>query len=264
MLLTVALGATAWCLCLWHFGYFTRKPSLPPAQFSAHVYRDGAGHALQYRLLAPLQPEPGRRYPLVLILHGGGCEGTDNQSQLLSVAPLFTTDDVRTRFPGYVLAPQCPPRTFWVPDEMVTPVNYHFQPRPTEPLRLALELTDALARTLPIDADRVYLVGYSRGATGGWDALVRNPRRFAAAVLVCGNGLPTKAPSIAHVPLWIAHGARDATISVTAARGMVQALRRAGGAPSYHEYDGGTHDVGWDALNEPRLLPWLFSQRRVR
>ncbi len=251
-------------VCLWLGGalYANHYKRLPPAEFAAAVYRNAAGERLQYRLLSPMNPEPGRLYPLVLALHGAGSQGTDNQAQLLSVAPAFTTDDARTRFPCYVLAPQCPPDTFWVPEGMVQPDGFQVQPRPTTPLRLTLSLTAELARTLPVDPDRIYLVGYSRGATGGWDALARAPHFFTAAALVCGTSNPSQAPDIAHIPIWIAHGTRDATIPVGTARAMTKALTHAGGHPSYHEYLSGDHEVGWIALNDHGLLPWLFFQRR--
>jgi len=63
------------------------------------VYRDADGEELPYRLMMPLKVKRGQTYPLVLSLHGGGCEGTDNTVQLMSVVPIFTTAAARRDFP---------------------------------------------------------------------------------------------------------------------------------------------------------------------
>lgn len=70
-------------------------------------------------------------------------------------------------------------------------------------LRGALSLTDTLLTTssftdingapinLPtVDPNRQYLVGWSAGGDGVWDAVVRNPRKYAAAIPVSGVGDP--------------------------------------------------------------------------
>ncbi|MDD3780837.1 MAG: phospholipase, partial [Proteiniphilum sp.] len=47
----------------------------------AYVSRSG-GDTLLYRQLNPLQVEDGKKYPLVLFLHGAGERGADNRAQL--------------------------------------------------------------------------------------------------------------------------------------------------------------------------------------
>ncbi len=226
------------------------------------VYRDADGEELPYRLMMPLKVKRGQTYPLVLSLHGGGCEGTDNTVQLMSVVPIFTTAAARRDFPSYVLAPQCPPGTAWVDERAATADGYRFPTEPSMPLRMALELVERLPDEYPIDRDRIYVVGYSRGATGGWDALIRRPDLFTAGVLLCGRGVPARAAGIADIPVWVAHGAHDDAISADCSRAMVRALRAAGGNPRYLEYLDGDHNVGWNALQDPDLMPWLFARRR--
>ena len=52
------------------------------------------------------------------------------------------------------------------------------------------------------------------GGYGTFDALERYPKLFAAAVPVCGGGDLSKASSIAHIPIWIFHGAEDPAVNV--------------------------------------------------
>ena len=48
----------------------------------AMAYTNAAGASLNYRFRAPAQAETGKRYPLVLFLHGAGSRGSDNTRQL--------------------------------------------------------------------------------------------------------------------------------------------------------------------------------------
>ena len=70
-------------------------------EFSA----DGA--KLPYRLLQPANIEVGKKYPLVVFLHGAGERGDDNKVQIKHGAPLFAKPESREKFPCFVLAPQC-------------------------------------------------------------------------------------------------------------------------------------------------------------
>jgi hypothetical protein len=43
---------------------------------------------------------------------------------------------------------------------------------------------------------------------------------------------------------------------------MIEAVRKAGGAPLYTEYPGVGHNVFLWAYTEPALVEWLFARRR--
>jgi hypothetical protein len=58
------------------------------------------------------------------------------------------------------------------------------------------------------------------------------------------------------------HGAKDETVPPQLSRDMVRAIQEAGGHPGYSEYPDVGHDSWTSAFEEPRLLPWLFSQKR--
>ena len=44
---------------------------------------------LPYRILLPLNYDASKKYPLILLLHGAGERGNDNESQLVHGAGLF-------------------------------------------------------------------------------------------------------------------------------------------------------------------------------
>jgi hypothetical protein len=57
------------------------SPGLASA-FATRTHNSPSGERMPYRLFTPVRLEPGRRYPLIVFLHGAGGSGTDNQKQL--------------------------------------------------------------------------------------------------------------------------------------------------------------------------------------
>ena len=114
----------------------------------------------------------------------------------------------------------------------------------------------------PVDLDRVYITGISMGGFATWEALIRHPENFAAAIPVCGGGDVSFADRIKHIPVWAFHGAEDPVVPVVCSRSMIENLTKAGGDPRYTEYPRVGHN-SWDrAFDEPELLSWLFSKSR--
>jgi len=229
------------------------------AAFESHVFPAADGTALPYRLLVPGDGgDPSRKRPLLVFLHGRGERGTDNQAQLLHGKAFMLA--AATQHGCFVLAPQCPADAIWPGHDWRKQKT--LSPEPSAPMRRVVALIDWIEKHRPIDRDRVYVMGLSMGGFGTWDVVLRYPDRFAAAVPICGGGVPTLARRIVKLPLWVFHGAADPVVPVEHSREMVAALRAAGGQPRYTEYAGVGHDSWNRALAEPELLAWLLRQRR--
>jgi len=240
-----------------------QKPRVIPFQerWEAQVHTNEMGETLPYRLLKPKVYDAEQAYPLVVFLHGMGERGSDNVSQLVNgVSEFFASDAAMVRFPAVVIAPQCPDgedmnEASWS--------NWRDETRGiTKPTRLALEIVEAMREQFTIDSDRMYIGGLSMGGFGTWDVIQEYPDLFAAAFPICGGGDPEKAERIASLPLWVFHGAKDETVPPQLSRDMVRAIQEAGGHPGYSEYPDVGHDSWTNAFEEPRLLAWLFSQKR--
>lgn len=238
--------------------------------FLAETFVDAAGHRLPYRLLLPSRAAKGsgESVPLVLLLHGAGERGVDNQAQLKNGAgALLGSDAAAARFPCVFVLPQCPADQRWV--EVDWSKDRHTLPAvPSVPLAAALELVDQLVARHAVDRRRLYVIGLSMGGFGVWDVLSRSaaisakPSRFAAAVPICGGADEDALGRARAVPVWAFHGALDPVVTVERSRRAVTALRKAGSAPRYTEYPDVAHDSWTRAFAEPELLPWLFAQRR--
>ncbi len=183
------------------------------------IYQSPGGGSLPYRLLEPKSVEPGEKYPLVLVLHGAGERGDDNKIQLVHVAGEFARDDRRDDYPAFVLFPQCPAGKRWVESDWgLNTGRGEFANEPSEPMRLVLELVDALAQDRAVDTGRMYVTGLSMGGMGTWFAAQAKPKRFAAMLEICGGGDPQWADRYNGIPIWIFHGQADTAVPIAQPR----------------------------------------------
>ncbi len=230
------------------------------AAFEEHTFAWHGGAKMPYRLLKPETLEAGEKYPLVLILHGWGERGTDNQKQLKDYGPAFLKHSVRKKLPCFVLLPQA--SGSWE-QHAVFDKPIGLSKTPTASLAMTFEILKGILKKYPIDAARLYLTGYSNGACGVWELLEREPGVWAAAAPMAGAGDPSRIGAAKHVPIWAFHGAKDHTIPLDRMTELVAALRAAHGHPMFTIYPNGTHnDVKNRALHDRNLLPWMFAQRR--
>ncbi|HYC84989.1 MAG TPA: alpha/beta fold hydrolase [Chryseosolibacter sp.] len=238
--------------------YFTAMAQNPDLFERAHYTSEG--DTLPYRLLKPFETQQQTKYPLVVFLHGAGERGNDNEVQIKHISALFLDEQNRKNYPAFVLAPQCPRGHVWSSFRR-DGQQVRLKNLASRPAQLLLRLMDEILNELPIDRERIYIVGLSMGGFGTWDLIARHPNKFAAAVAVCGGGAAGTAPSIKHIPVWAFHGGLDKVVLPRESRSMIQALRDAGGSPGYTEYPHVEHNSWVNAFKEPELLPWLFDKR---
>ena len=116
--------------------------------------------------------------------------------------------------------------------------------------------------SINIDQDRIYLTGLSMGGFGAWSLAAEYPGRFAAIAPVCGGGNPLEAGSLAHLPIWVFHGAKDTVVPVEKSREMVAALENAGGNVRFTVYPDSEHDSWTETYNNPELYEWFLTYTR--
>ncbi|MBC7569634.1 MAG: hypothetical protein H7319_07865 [Spirosoma sp.] len=221
------------------------------------------GDTLPYRMMKPVNYDPTKKYPIVMYLHGMGERGTDNHEQLRNFIWYFSTEKNRQEHPCFVLMPQ------------LNRNNMSFlgseEAKSTKMMTAVFSVMKRLETYYSIDTDRRYLIGISSGAWATWEAIIRYPKTFAAAVPISGykrfNEFDAKArkhdiDGIKNLPIWAFHGSDDEWIPVMYARMTVAMLKNGGGKPRYTEFKGIGH-ICWNELQHvPEFMPWLFSQRR--
>ena len=201
----------------------------------------------RYRLDLPdgYAQDASARWPLLVFLHGSGERGDDLQVLTRNGPPKLIAEG--QSLPAIVASPVAPEHTVWDPHAVQA-------------------LVDALRRTHRVDDDRIYLTGLSMGGYGVWDTLLAYPDTFAAAVPICGGaGAGFIVPErIAHIPVWIVHGADDPEVPPADSQRMYDALLAAGGTPKLSLYPGVGHDAWTQTYADSDLWAWLFAQARPR
>ena len=188
--------------------------------------------------------EQGKKYPLILFLHGAGERGTDLNVVKKHGPPKLV--DGKTQVPVadfIVVSPQCPPNKWWQPHEVIA-------------------LLDEVSQKHSVDPDRVYLTGLSMGGFGTWDTAARYPERFAAIAPICGGGDPRRVRSLQNMPAWVFHGDKDEVVPVQRSIEMVDALKKLGNEPKFTRYPEAGHDSWTETYNNPELYEWFLKHKR--
>ena len=190
---------------------------------------------------------PGReRWPLILFLHGAGERGDDLERVKIH-GPPKRIDAGEVSFPFVIVSPQCPAEGWWSDDDQIERLD---------------ALLEQVVDRYRIDPERLYVTGLSMGGYGTWALAARYPRRFAAIAPICGGGDPAAADRLAHLPVWVFHGARDPVVPLAASQEMVDALEAAGGTVNFTVYPEAGHDSWTKTYNEPKLYKWFLQHRR--
>jgi predicted peptidase len=167
-----------------------------------------------------------------------------------SLAELEIGREIAARF--VVIAPQCAHYEVWDQDELV-------------------RLIDDIIPQYNIDPSRVYLTGMSMGGFGAWLVGLRQPKRFAALVPVCGGGriadiqiAAAQHPEILRgLGIWAFHGAKDRVVPHEESARMIEALRAAQvPGVKFTTYPEGEHDAWSATYANPELYEWLLLHRR--
>jgi len=216
-----------------------------PRRFRLPDAPSGGRGRLDYLLFLPASygTDPGRKWPLILFLHGLGETGTN--LKLLKAHSIPKKVDKQPNFPFITVSPQCP---------------YEFCWRHELPTLNAL--LDEVVAAYAVDIQRIYVTGLSLGGFGAWALASLYPERFAAVVPVCGGGDPATVCSLKEVPVWAFHGARDEVVPPHESQRMVDALRACGGSARLTLYPDLAHDSWTRTYDNPALFDWLLQQRK--
>lgn len=111
-----------------------------------------------------------------------------------------------------------------------------------------------------IDPNRIYLTGFSMGATGVFEITLKNPDRWAACVPVCGRLYNTeKIINASNVPMQIIAGTKDHIVGADCSRNAyLAALENGIKCWQYIEYDmGHSFSINWKSVEK-----WLLDKTR--
>jgi len=187
--------------------------------------------------------EDGKKWPLMMFLHGAGERGSNLNLVKKHGPPKIV--EKRKDFPFIVVSPQCPEEDWW-----------------TEKTEDLIHLLDEIEGRYDVDTERVYLTGLSMGGYGTWTLGPKYPERFAAIVPICGGGKRFFARRLRDVPVWAFHGGKDNVVPVSESEEMVNAVKRAGGDARLTVYPDAGHDSWTATYDNPELYEWLLGHSK--
>lgn len=221
-----------------------------------------------------LPNDPPKSPPIIIFLHGSGERGT-NPAQILGHGLDAVIEQVSP--PAITLFPQC---------------TLDFRAYYGEMEQRVFDAIDHACEHFQADANRVYLVGYSMGATSTLYLAARHPHRFAGIVSIAvGISYPELDPPpsmplhdqealwmfhemfvadsrvefiaehVKQVPIWFIHGDMDTACPVEESRSVYAQLKKLGANTKLTEYAHVGHDSLLRGLQEPGLFEWLLSQK---
>jgi predicted peptidase len=184
-----------------------------------------------------------RQWPLILYLHGSTERGNDAGMVRRNGLPAYLQQ--QPGFPFIVVSPQLPEvRSRWDPDELK-------------------EFLTTVIAGLHVDRDRMYMTGWSLGATGTWETAMRFPRLFAAIAPVAGDVDARQAALLKGIPIWVFQGANDMNVPASQSVDMVAALRDFGVDVQFTLYEGWGHESWIPAYSNRALFEWFLQHRAV-
>lgn len=156
----------------------------------------------------------GDSLPLLIWEHGGGETGT-NLKLVMKYGPLKQLEDgVNIGEPKVIIHPQN--------------TSGHWEIEETD------EVLEYCKKVYPVDPNRIYLAGCSRGGWGTW-RYAQSPnhvKKLAAIVPICGEGNdPSRASVLVNdgIAIWVAHAFNDPTVPYAVSKRMVDAINTLAG-----------------------------------
>ena len=217
------------------------------------------GEKLPYRLLSPKKLKPNAKYPLVIALHNSSRLGNDNESQLEPLTRTWLTQQVRERYPAFVLAPQFEtrPTIYSNNEELKTSIA-----TPQQNIQLLIQLLAKLIKNPQIDADRIYLIGYSMGGSTAQHLLNLKPDWFAAMIAIAGVPDFSNLAKIKNKPIWLIHGKQDYENPFLGSEKLFEQLQ-GNKTARFTIYENLNHNnINYPFFDNDDLAKWLFKWKK--
>ncbi len=229
---------------------FARAKSAAPSGLQPgqrpHAFRRTINKTVSSKYLLSLPQDyekQGKRWPLILYLHGGSRRGDDIEMVRAFGLPQIIEKD--PSFPFIVVSPQCPQGEIWTDTDAL------------------INLLDEVTNKYAVDRERIYLTGHSMGGRGAWYLAYKYPERFAAIAPMAGPAtISTWATRLKDMPVWVFHGAKDKDVPLSESEQMVNALKAIGNNAKFTIYPDRDHFI-LDTYENKDLYRWFLQHKRA-
>jgi predicted esterase len=203
----------------------------------------------------------GKKYPIMLFLHGAGEVGCptnnglyNNEKQLWLGGRLFMQRVDNNQFDGFLVYPQLVNNTeCWGA----------WGAAATAQLTILISMLDSLAKYARADIDRVMIDGLSGGGYGAWRMADNYPQRVAKIIPSASAGSTTGRFNFVHIPIWFATGGKDPDPSPAQAMNTYNRMKEIGANIRYTQYPDLGHAVWTRHWNEPDFVAEMNDMHKA-
>ncbi|MEP3480461.1 MAG: dienelactone hydrolase family protein [Fuerstiella sp.] len=216
----------------------------------AHAKTPIANDGLPLWLFAPKKLASGKKkYPLLICLHGRRNKAKPGDVfRPQAIATPWTKPNVQKANPCFVVQPYYPPKGGWekIPEQLDATITH-------------------LVNNLPIDPQRIYLLGFSNGGQGTFQTLARQPHTYAAAITISGPvpAKPLLGKIKAPIRSWVGENDNDLNKRKRCIS-LAKALRADGVDIELKVVAGAGHSCHGVATSDPEVRDWLFNQKLIK
>ncbi|MFC3562616.1 carboxylesterase family protein [Pedobacter jamesrossensis] len=226
--------------------------------FEKRIYKQD-NQELPYRLLLPKNYDKSKKYPLVITFHNSSRIGNDNEKQLEPLSKIWLRDEIFENYNCLVIAPQFNERSSNYSENE----NGILVSKPSNKINLVLDLLNALEQEYSnIDKSRIYLIGYSMGASTAQNLSSIAPKKFAAMVSIAAVPDFSNLKAMKNKNIFLIHGEKDVENPYKGSVELFEKLRNSKKI-TFKTYT----ELNHDNINIPLLLndeipKWLFRQKK--
>lgn len=227
-------------------------------KFEKQVYKHNQKE-LPYRILLPKNYDKQKKYPLVLTFHNSSRIGNDNETQLEPLARIWMREEIYNQYNCIVIVPQFSTRSSnYVANESGLLVS-----KPSEDINLVLELLKSVEQKYQnIDKNRIYLVGYSMGASTAQNILSLAPNLFAGMVAIAAVPDFSNLKAFKNKNIWLIHGQKDIENPYNGSAELYNKIKE-NKKVVFTTYSSLDHNnINIPFLLSDEIQKWLFNQRR--
>lgn len=226
-------------------------------KFKKFVYKNNSNE-LPYRLLFPKNYDKNKKYPLVVAFHNSSRIGSDNEKQLEHLTKIWIREEIYNQYNAFVLAPQFNQRSSVYSENQEDVLTS----KPSDDVYQVLKLLHEIEKKYMIDKSRIYLIGYSMGASTAQNLINLKPKKFAAVVSVAA------VPDFSNLKAWknknifLIHGLKDTSNPY---KGSEELFTRIKGNKNlvFKTFTELNHDnITIPLLLSDEIPNWLFQQHK--
>ena len=198
-------------------------------------------NGIRYLLYYPKNYQEGKKYPVVLHLHGAGSRGNNFEEFKGSIILDMLEKENTPLSDAFCVFPQCHEDTWYCIFDSLVKLAKHIYNEPFT------------------DKKRFSISGISMGGYALYSLIMVEPELFNKALVCCGGGMYWNSGRIKHIKFRIFHGEQDVAVYPEEARRMYARLKEAEADVELTIYPDCDHNCWEKTYSNPANLKWLVE-----